>query len=398
MKNSKTPNRTKILFIHHGKGIGGASLSLLYLVLGLDKQKFHPIVLFMANSAAVELFRKNNIQIIGPINRSDFSHTKIWWYRWYHGHHLLRALIDSAKLLLGQADSLLKKIRPDIVHLNTSSLFAWAICARKNNIPVVWHIREPLSSGYFGIRKKLTTLAVKKLADTIVPICKNDALPWADDRKTSVIYNAVPTDRFKADNKEKNSNLTLLFLGGLSQEKGTLLLLLAFKKVLEFQPEAKLLIAGLWAPKLGLFESNFAITAWQKYCKKTLSELELIKNSIEILGVCQNVDQLINSSTLLVSPFTVGHFSRPVIEAGFLSKPVVAPNLPPFDELIEDGKTGLLFKASDAHDLAAKILVILQNRAFASELGKNAQIFCRKKFGIEEQIRKISQIYKSLLQ
>lgn len=398
MKNSKTPNRTKILFIHHGKGIGGASLSLLYLVLGLDKQKFHPIVLFMANSAAVELFRKNNIQIIGSINRSDFSHTKIWWYRWYHGHHLLRALIDSAKLLLGQADSLLKKIRPDIVHLNTSSLFAWAICAQKNNIPVVWHIREPLSSGYFGIRKKLTILAVKKLADAIVPICKNDALPWANDRKTKVVYNAVPAERFKADNQEKSSNLTLLFLGGLSQEKGTLLLLQAFKKVLEFQPEAKLLIAGLWTPKLGLFGSNFALTAWQKYWKKVLSELEQIKNSVEILGVCQNIEELINSCTLLVSPFTVGHFSRPVIEAGFLGKPVVAPDLPPFDELVEDGKTGLLFKSSDAHDLAAKILMILQNQALAKTLGENAQIFCHKKFGIEEQIKKISQIYKSLLQ
>lgn len=396
MKITKTPNRIKILFVHHGKGIGGASLSLLYLVLGLDPKKFQPIVLFMADSAAVELFKQNNIQIIGPINRSDFSHTKIWWFRWYHGHHMIRALFDSAKLLLGQADKLLKQINPDIVHLNTSSLFAWAICARKLGIPIAWHIREPLSQGYFGIRKKLTTFVVKNLASAIIPICKNDAAPWKSETKTSVVYNAVPATRFKNANTQKSESKTVLFLGGLSQEKGTLLLLEAFKEVLKSEPAAKLIIAGLWAPKLGIFGSNFAVTAWQKYCKKTLLELEPIKKSVEILGVCQNVDQLINSSTLLVSPFTVGHFSRPVIEAGFLGKPVVAPDLPPFGELIENGHTGLLFKPSDSDDLAAKILIILENPELAEKLGQNAKIFCKKKFGLDEQIKKISLIYRKL--
>ena len=49
--------KKKILYIHHGKGIGGAPLSLLYLIESLDKQKYHPIVLFLHYSEVVDLDR-----------------------------------------------------------------------------------------------------------------------------------------------------------------------------------------------------------------------------------------------------------------------------------------------------------------------------------------------------
>ena len=52
----------KILFIHHGKGIGGAPLSLLYLVEGLLKTTYKPLVVFLHDSDAMTLFKKKNIR------------------------------------------------------------------------------------------------------------------------------------------------------------------------------------------------------------------------------------------------------------------------------------------------------------------------------------------------
>jgi glycosyltransferase involved in cell wall biosynthesis len=193
MKNS-TPK--KILYIHHGKGLGGAPLSLLYLIQALDKKKYHPVVLFLHQSEVIDLYKKENIEFVGPIGLYDFSHTKIWWFRWYHFPYLLRSIKDTFKTYFFIAPALLDKIKPEIIHLNTSSLIAWAAVAHKKKIPVVWHIREPLASGYFGIRRRFIEKCVAQYATFIVPICKNDAQPWINNPKTHIIYNAVDPLKF----------------------------------------------------------------------------------------------------------------------------------------------------------------------------------------------------------
>lgn len=400
MNKVKRQRPIKILFIHHGKGIGGASLSLLFLVKKLDRSKFHPIVLFMADSAAVEMFVREGVEVVGPINKSDFSHTKIWWLRWYHPHHLAKAALHSAQLIFGLADFWLDKIKPDIVHLNTSSLFAWAVRAKKKGIPVVWHVREPLSPGYFGVRRCLTAWAVKRFSDVIVPICQDNASPWVRLEKTKVVYNAVPEERFKDACRPKLhrsvGGSSILFLGGLSQEKGTLFLLEAFDKVLEQIPSAQLIIAGTWEPKFGSFGGRLPITSWHRFCRKVEAKLSTAKN-VHVIGVQHDIAELISRSNLLVFPATVGHFARPVIEAGFMGKPTVATGLPPLDELIVDGQTGLLSKPGDAKDLADKIYRVLSCPAFAKELGKNAKKFCQTNFGLQRQIDKIDQIYDQIL-
>ncbi len=140
-------SRKKILYIHHGIGIGGAPLSLLYLIENLNKKKYHPVVLFLQKSEVVDLYKAKGIDVVGPLNISDFSHTKIWWYRWYHPHHWIRSLWDTFRTCHNVADYWFEKIKPDILHLNTSSLIAWGKVAKRRKIPIVWHIREPFAPG-----------------------------------------------------------------------------------------------------------------------------------------------------------------------------------------------------------------------------------------------------------
>ena len=46
----------RILYIHHGGEIGGAPLSLLFLLEQLDRDCYDPVLLFLADGAAVEVF------------------------------------------------------------------------------------------------------------------------------------------------------------------------------------------------------------------------------------------------------------------------------------------------------------------------------------------------------
>ncbi len=390
--------RTKILFIHHGTGIGGASLSLLYLASGLDKELFDVSVLFMQASEAVDLFKQSNLNVVGPINRSDFSHTKIWWYRWYHVHHLLRAIKDSLLLYAFEAERWLKKLQPDIIHLNTSSLFAWAKVAKKLNIPVIWHIREPLAPGYLGIRRSAIKWLIKNWATKIIPICIDNARPWKDNPKTQIVYNAVPEDKFSSVKPILPKKPKILFLGGISQEKGTLLLLKSFKLLLKQCPKAELLIAGSWRPKYGIWKTKVPITKWHHYCHKIDTELKTLKDKVKILGIRYDIPELIASCSLLVFPATQGHFARPIIEAGFMGKPAVATNLPPLQELILDKQTGLLALPDNPEDLALKMLKIINDNKLAKQLGENAKKWCRTKFGLKYQLTVMTEIFLEKLQ
>src|SRR5438552_1855694 len=89
--------RKRILFIHHGKGLGGAPLSLLYLIQGLDHKRFEPIVVFLHDSEALKLFKAQAITVYGPTRTYDFPHTQIWWLSWRQLPLLARVIADSIK-------------------------------------------------------------------------------------------------------------------------------------------------------------------------------------------------------------------------------------------------------------------------------------------------------------
>ncbi|MFC1854310.1 glycosyltransferase family 4 protein [Candidatus Dependentiae bacterium] len=389
-------SRKKILYVHHGKGIGGAPISLLQMACGLDKKKYDPVVLFLHNSDAVDLFKDRGVKVLGPVGRYDFSHTKIWWYRWYHIHHILRALWDSFFLWFWDAKNWIKKVKPDIIHLNTSTLLVWGVVAKKMRIPVVWHVREPLSKGYFGFRRWLVKKVVGKYSDIILPICKNDALPWKDLSKTKVLYNAVDLKKFDSKMRKKTETPTILFLGGLSKEKGTHIILRVFEKLLLKLPEAILKVAGYW----GVEEKcNFFLSSPSEKFKETLEKLVLpVKKSVEFLGPIKNVPEEMSQSTCLVFPATVGHFARPVIEAGCMGVPVVASNLPPLDELVIDGKTGFLVTPDDIESWVEKLAKICMSERLRLKMGLEAKIFCCGKFGLEKQVKMLEEIYENLIQ
>jgi glycosyltransferase involved in cell wall biosynthesis len=61
------------------------------------------------------------------------------------------------------------------------------------------------------------------------------------------------------------------------------------------------------------------------------------------------------------------------LEAMAMAKPVIASDVPPMKELVMDMKTGLLFKAGDHLDLAAKCVTLLSDAGLRQRLGDAAR-------------------------
>jgi len=255
----------------------------------------------------------------------------------------------------------LKRINPDIVHLNTSSLIAWGRVAYKLGIPVVWHIREPLASGYSGFRRRLVQGHVGRYSSLILPICRNDARPWNQNGKVRVVYNAVDPKIFNVEaSSTKKREGKILFLGGLSKEKGTRLIFTVFKELLREMPNVQLLVAGYFDRSLK--NGLMSCLPTNIYKHSVLKVLDTIEHRVTFLGPIHNVPEVMSSCDVLVFPATVGHFARPVIEAGFMKKPVVASNLSPLDELILDGSTGFLVSPSDIDGWVDKLKLLITDK------------------------------------
>jgi glycosyltransferase involved in cell wall biosynthesis len=396
--------KKKILYIHHGKGLGGAPLSLLYLIQKLDSTLYEPIVLFLYQSDAMDLYKSQGITIYGPVNRSDFPHTKIWWHRWYHVHHLLRTLFDTLMTILFDARQWLMLLKPDIVHLNTSSLIAWAFIAHRLKIPVVWHVREPLANGYFGIRKKIITWCINRYATKIIPISLSDGAPWIEHPKTTVLYNPVDVEKFHpaitATAMQEELQLTaekkiILFVGGISREKGTDIIIAAFNRLAKVDKNCILIIAGYNRSESTSFRRFFMPSFYYSHWINTNSKK--ISDRIIFTGPTNKIPELMALSDVVVFPATIGHFARPVIEAACMAKPVIASALPPLDEIVIDKNTGFLVPPFDTQKWVRALHSLLNNKYLAHKMGENAYKES-KKYQSDLYAKRIEHVYQNILQ
>lgn len=87
-----------------------------------------------------------------------------------------------------------------------------------------------------------------------------------------------------------------------------------------------------------------------------------------------------------------------VAEAFACGKPVVASRLGALAELIEDGKTGLLFEPGNPEDLASKMKWMAENGDACVEMGRNARRVFEEKYTAEKNFEMLMNIYQRAIE
>jgi glycosyltransferase involved in cell wall biosynthesis len=119
-------------------------------------------------------------------------------------------------------------------------------------------------------------------------------------------------------------------------------------------------------------------------------------NGIRILGTKtpESVYMRMREAAYLVMPsIWYENFPRTLVEAFACGLPVVASRLGAMAELIEDGRTGLLFKAGCAIDLAKKMAWADANPVALREMGLNARGEYEAKYTPEINYGQLMSIY-----
>jgi glycosyltransferase involved in cell wall biosynthesis len=400
----------RILYIHHGGGLGGAPLSLFYLLKQLDRSRYEPIILTFRPGPIIDLYQSNGFETHVAPGATDFSHTELEWYGGINLWRLPIQLIGFFRTIY-IVRGYIQRFKPDLIHLNSSTLAAAAQAARLENVPVVWHIREPINNGYVGLRRDWLKGQIHQHATRIIAISDFDASRLTPSPNIRVIHNFVDFTTFDRSlspgEARRKFNLTpaqniVTLLGGVAYPKGTLPFVKALPLVRQQLPNTKFLVAGP-SPAVGdssrlksTLKFLLRADAYDRQVMKAASD-SIASGHIRFLGHRTDIPQVLAATDILAFPSVVPHFARPILEAGAMAKPVIASRLGGPLELVEEGRTGLLVPPNDPAALADALIALLKDPQRMMQMGEAGYQQALEKFDAVKNAQRTFAVYEEIL-
>jgi glycosyltransferase involved in cell wall biosynthesis len=195
-----------------------------------------------------------------------------------------------------------------------------------------------------------------------------------------VVLNNFIDDSSLSETPEYSINNCFLYAGRLEKEKGVDLLIKAIAEI----PEAKLVIAGTGYEETALKELASKIGANNVIFKGYLTGENLKIEYHKCIATIQPANWFEN-------------FPMTVLESFAAGRPVIASSIGGLPEMIENGTNGFLFKPTDKKELVKNLRLILQDKEFAIQMGKNARKTAEENYTASKYYVKLIDTYKSVL-
>lgn len=311
--------------------------------------------------------------------------------------------------------ALAKELQPDVIHAHSPVLDAVPAIrvGRTLGIPVVYEIRafwedaavDHGSTREGSLRYKLTraleTWAVKN-ANAVTVICeglrRDLAARGIPASKITVIPNAVDVDQFdmggKPDPELKmklglGSSRVLGFIGSFYAYEGLDLLIAALPAILKQMPDVKVLLVGGGPQDAALKRQVMALD---------LMDRVVFTGRVPHAGVNRYYD-LVDVLVYPRHPMRLTELVTPLkpLEAMAQGRLMVASDVGGHKELIQDGKTGVLFHAGNAGDLASKVVGLLKYEQGWDSMKRNGRQFVETERTWAASVARYRGVYGSLL-
>ena len=114
-------------------------------------------------------------------------------------------------------------------------------------------------------------------------------------------------------------------------------------------------------------------------------------------GPMTTIEQAYHAADLFVMPSTREAFGMVLVEAMASALPVIATAITGVtDEMVVDGRTGVLVPAGDVDAMAAAIRALLVDSAHAREMGALARDTVAAQFGLATARERWAEVYDSV--
>jgi len=207
--------------------------------------------------------------------------------------------------------------------------------------------------------------------------------------KVSVIHNSINFDEIeniKVDYENRNgqSNLSIMFAGRLFWLKGITYLLKAFEILRRDFKDLDLKIFGK-GPE-------------QHRIRRFISNAGL-KDNVHLQGHVphKNLIAEIKKSDMIVLPSLYEAQPMFALEAMACKKPLITFDIPFAQEIIVSEHNGLLAEAYNVKDLSDKIRLILSDEKLRFEIGQNAYKYVKREHNWNTQVDKYIDVYKNVI-
>jgi glycosyltransferase involved in cell wall biosynthesis len=369
------PRPLSILLFSSFENLGqGGQESLFLLASRLNRDLFRPVVLVPKRGSLADKLDEASIDVVVldlppilPVNISRIirAQRKLWCVVERYGIDLLHS--DGPR--------------------NT---FYAGMLGRLKRRPVVWHVRSSERDPY----DRLLCILSSKI------VLVADALAFrfpAESQKARcvTIHNGVDLQRYAPLTHSslkphspyfKSQSIIIVHTGRVEPQKGQKQLIEACGRLHDQVPALRMVFAG-----------EIKDGAYFQECLQCADSLG-VRERIRFIGHCEDVGELLQAGDIFVLPSTRGEaFSRSILEAMAVGKPVVATSCGGAAEAIIHNSSGFIVPPEDSAALAEKIALLATREELRNQMGRAARIRAETFFGIEKNVERTVRVYEEVL-
>ena len=369
MTSQSSNRRIKIVHLVTSLEVGGAQHNMLLGLPRLDPEKYeHILISIMDRMQMEQQFKEQGIEV----------------------HSLgLNRKIDLAVAL--RLRSLLKKLRPDILHtyLIHGNVLG-RIVGRLVGVPII--IGSELTIGQAGTLGKLLTKLTNPLTNAVEVNSETVGKAVVADlgvpkEKIEVIFPGLDLDAFSGTVNRTNIRSEIgvsddqhlvLFVGRLRPVKGPEYGIKAFAVAVSKNPNLHLVLVGEGEQRS--FLENFT------------TELG-IEEKTTFLGARKDLPDVLSAADSILMPSLTEGFPRVANEAMAASKPIVATRVGGIPEAIIDGVTGLLVESKDIDAMSDAIIRVSSDTELQQQIGNTARQHAEVHYSAASYVSRLDEMY-----
>ncbi len=301
------------------------------------------------------------------------------------------------QFMVGRLARIMREFRPHVVHSRNWGGIEAIPAARFARVPITIHSEHGYEVDMLAglpIHRRLMRRFAYKVADVVFTVSEElrnyHALQtWLPAARFRVVPNGVDTVKFCP---QPNRRAEMRRQLGLTEDFvvcGSVGRLVAIKDYSTLLQATKILVARGLPICLLLVGGGPELVNHQDFVAASAG----LSKRVKFLGPSTDVAALLNALDIFVLPSLSEGMSNTLLEAMAAGLPIVASRVGGNPEILQEERSGWLFKAGDVAELTDRLEHLTQHPALRQNLGQAARQRAESEFSLERMIDRYHELY-----
>ena len=358
----------KTLHVEAGTHLYGGGLQVFFLVQGLQARGEEALLVCPTGSAIAAQAREHGMRV-----------------------HEIAMGGDQDIGLIGRVRALIRRERPDLVHLHSRrGSDVWgALAARLEGVPTVMSRRNdnPEPRVWFHLKYKLYDRVVA-ISEGIRQVLLGAGLA---PNKVVCVHSAVDTERYRPHRDDIDwfrdefelapDELTIAMAAQFIARKGHRTLIAALPAVIAVYPRTRVL----------LFGQGPEMAAMKKLVQRTDLQQHVVFG-----GFRGDLERVLPCIDLMVHPAEMEGLGVALLQAAACGLPIVAGRAGGIPEIVRPGVNGELIEPGDVDALSGHLIRLLGDAALRQRYGAAGRALALAEFSVDAMVEGNLQVYREV--